>query len=83
MYCVLDKCILLSISLFCFDPYGPSYSFETLVCKNQSQDSIFQPFENLYYENFSLGLTKVSLIVDSGYMSLSSTFSVSSASKIS
>ena len=39
--------------------------------KNQSEDSIFQPSEKFYYENFSSVPTKVGLIVDCAYKSLS------------
>ena len=63
-------------------------SFEGLVlclfciCKSLSQDSVFQPFENSCFENFSSGSTVVSPIANSGYERMSSTHSMNSTPKI-
>ena len=42
-------------------------SYQILYLQNQSHDSVFQPSENLHFENFSLGPTMVGPIVETGY----------------
>ena len=52
-------------------------SYEILCCKNQSHDSVFQPSENLCFENFSPGPTMVGPIVETGYERMFNTLKVS------
>ena len=50
--------------------------------KSISQDSVFQPSENLYDENFSSSPTMVGPVVHFGYKRMSSKRSVNSDSKL-
>ena len=56
-----------------------SVHLHLLYLQNQSQNSIFQPSESLYFDNFSPGPTIAGPIVDSGSELISSTLSVDSA----
>ena len=56
---------------------------EYCTYKSQSENSVFQHFENFYFEKFSLGPTRLGLIVEAGYERISNIISVSSAYKIS
>ena len=37
------------------------------ICKNQSENSIFEPYENLHFERFSPGPTMMGSIADTRY----------------
>ena len=56
---------------------------EDCICKDQSQDDIFQQSEHLHFENVFSGPTKVGPTINSGYGIMSNTLSVNSASKVS
>ena len=51
-------------------------------CKSQCQNSVFQPCENFYFENFPPDPTMVGLNADSGFERMSNTRFVNCALKI-
>ena len=52
------------------------------TCKLLSQDSVFQPSENLYFETFSSSPTIVGPIIHFGYGRMSNKLSVNSNAKL-
>ena len=52
------------------------------ACKSQSQNSVFQPCEKFYFENFPPDPTMVDLNADSGFERMSNTRFVNCALKI-